>query len=303
MTEDLLATRPVTVVGVGAIGLPMALRLAAAGAAVTGVDPVEESRRRAAAHGLTAEATAASAAAADTVICMVATPDQLREAALGANGLLATMRPGATLVVMSTVGVAPVEEVLAAAAGTGITVLDVPVTGGVAGAEAGTLTLFASGDPARLAELRPLLEAMGTLRDCGPAVGRGQAMKAVNQLLASVHLVAAAEALAFAEALGLDPTEAFEAVSGGAGGSWMLSDRGPRMLEGLDAQVMSSVGIFVKDSGLVCDMAEEAGFEAPLVTAARDRFRAAAEQDLLRRDDSQVIRTYRDLENEKDRQV
>ena len=286
------APQRVTVVGIGAIGLPMALRLAGSGAEVTGVDPVEASRHAAEAQGLLTEASAGSAAAADVVICMVATPEQLREAALGAGGLLATMGRGATLVVMSTVGVAPVEELLAAADGTGIGVLDVPVTGGVSGAQAGTLTLFASGDPARLVELRPLLETMGTLRDCGPAAGRGQATKAVNQLLASVHLVAAAEALAFAESLGLDPAETFEAVSGGAGGSWMLSDRGPRMLEGIDARVTSTIGIFVKDSGLVCDMAEDLGFEAPLVAAARDRFRAAVEQDLLRRDDSQVIRTY-----------
>ncbi|APX33308.1 nucleotide sugar dehydrogenase [Brachybacterium sp. P6-10-X1] len=289
---DLTAHRQVTVVGIGAIGLPMALRLAASGAEVTGVDPVAASRDAARALGLAAEASAGSAATADVVICMVATPQQLREAALGESGLLATMRPGATLVVMSTVGVAPVDEVLAAADGTGIGVLDVPVTGGVAGAEAGTLTLFASGDPARIAVLRPLLETMGSLRDCGPVVGRGQAMKAVNQFLASVHLVAAAEALAFADSLGVDPAEAFDAVSGGAGGSWMLTDRGPRMLEGIDAQVTSTIGIFVKDSGLVCDMAEDLGFEAPLVAAARDRFQAAAEQDLLRRDDSQVIRTY-----------
>lgn len=286
------ASHRVTVVGIGAIGLPMAQRLAAAGAEVTGVDPVESSRARATEQGLTAEPVPGSATTADVVICMVATPEQLREAAFGESGLLATMRPGTTLVVMSTVGVGPVEDVCAAATGTGIVVLDVPVTGGVAGAVAGSLTLFASGDPVRLAALRPLLEAMGTVRDCGPTTGRGQAMKAVNQLLASVHLVAAAEALAFAESLGLDPAEAYEAVSGGAGGSWMLSDRGPRMLDGIDAQVTSTIGIFVKDSGLVCDMAEDLGLEAPLVAAARDRFRAAARQDLLHRDDSQVIRTY-----------
>lgn len=285
--------RTVTFVGIGAIGLPMALRVAGAGFDVTGVDPFEGPRERAAAAGLRAEATAASAAAADAVLCMVATPDQLREAALGPEGLLATMRRGASLVVMSTVGVAPVEEVAAAAAEAGIGLLDAPVTGGVARARTGELTLFASGDPALLEELRPLLAPMGTVRDCGPQVGRGQAMKAVNQLLASVHLVAAAEALAFAEALGLDAAEAFEAVSGGAGGSFMLSDRGPRMLEGLDAEVTSAVGIFVKDASLVCEMAEEIGFEAPLVAAARDRFLAAAEAGLLQRDDSQVIRTYR----------
>ena len=285
--------RRVTVVGIGAIGLPMALRLASAGLEVTGVDPFPGPREKAADAGLRAEESADSAATADAVICMVATPDQLRAAVLGEDGLVASMRRGATLVVMSTVGVAPVEEVAAAAAAAGIGLLDVPVTGGVARARTGELTLFASGDPLLLAAHRDLFAPMGRIRGCGPTPGRGQAMKAVNQLLASVHLVAAAEALAFAEALGLDPADAFEAVSGGAGGSWMLSDRGPRMLEGLDAEVTSTIGIFVKDAELVCAAAEEVGFDAPLVAAARDRFLAAAGAGLLRRDDSQVIRTYR----------
>jgi len=292
MTETPRSTLHVTFVGVGAIGLPMALRLAAAGAHVTGVDPVEASRTRATGLGLPMEAEPDSAATADVVICMVATPVQLREAVLGDRGLLQRMPSGTALVVMSTVGVGAVEEVLAASEGTGIAVLDVPVTGGVAGAKAGTLTLFGAGDPSQLRRLESLFEAWGVLRNCGERVGRGQAMKAVNQLLASVHLVAAAEALAFASALGLDPEEAFAAVSGGAGGSWMLSDRGPRMLEGLDAGVTSTVGIFVKDSGLVCEMAEELGFDAPMAEVARARFRAASDQGLVRHDDSQVIRTY-----------
>lgn len=94
-------------------------------------------------------------------------------------------------------------------------------------------------------------------------------MKVVNQLLASVHLAAAAEALAFAAALGLDREAVLAGIRGGAGGSWMLSDRGPRMLEGPEAQVTSAVDVFVKDSGLVTEAAADAGFEAPLACGAR----------------------------------
>ena len=294
MTPGLPDPVRVTFVGIGAIGLPMALRLVEAGIEVTGVDPFEPSRERASARGLRVEATPSSAGASDVVICMVATPEQLREAALGADGLLARMVPGSCLIVMSTVGVASIDELTAAAEGTGITVLDVPVTGGVAGATTGALTLFGSGDPEALDRCADVFAPLGELRRCGETAGKGQAMKAVNQLLASVHLAAAAEALAFAETLGLDPAEALEAVSGGAGGSWMLSDRGPRMLQGLDAEVTSTIGIFVKDSGLVCDIARESGFDAPLVAAARSRFLKAADRGLVQRDDSQVIQTYRD---------
>lgn len=287
-----LAPRRITFIGIGAIGLPMAEQLLAAGFEVTGVDPYPDQRAKAAARGVPAEATPVSAAEADVVVCMVATPEQLRAAALGEQGVLQHMREGSVLVVMSTVGPRAVAEVAEAAPPT-VAVLDVPVTGGVARALTGQLSLFASGDPATVEDVRPVLDALGTVVDCGPRIGQGQSYKAVNQLLCSVHIVAAAEALAFAEELGLDPQKVLPAVSGGAGGSWMLSDRGPRMLEGLDAEVTSTIGIFVKDSTLVKDIADGIGFDAPMIAAAQAKYRAAQEAGWERRDDSQVIQTYR----------
>lgn len=284
--------RRITFIGIGAIGLPMAEQLLAAGFDVTAVDPSADQQARAAARGVRAEATPGSAAAADVVVCMVATPEQLRAATLHDAGVLRHMPGGSVLVVMSTVGPRAVREVAHAAPPTA-RVLDVPVTGGVARAVTGELSLFASGDPTTIDDVRPVLDALGTIIDCGPEVGQGQAYKAVNQLLCSVHIVAAAEALAFAEVLGLDPEKVLPAVSGGAGGSWMLADRGPRMLQGLDAEVTSTIGIFVKDSTLVKDIADEIGFDAPMVTAAQAKYRAAEEAGWNRKDDSQVIQTYR----------
>jgi 3-hydroxyisobutyrate dehydrogenase len=284
--------RRVTFIGIGAIGLPMAAQILAAGFDVTGVDPFADQRKKATARGLRAEPTPASAADADIVVCMVATPDQLRAAALGQDGVLRHMRDGSVLVVMSTVGPRAVREVADAAPPT-VHVLDIPVTGGVARAVTGELSLFASGSPTAIDEVRPVLDALGTIIDCGPEVGQGQAYKAVNQLLCSVHIVAAAEALAFAEELGLEPDKVLPAVSGGAGGSWMLSDRGPRMLQGLEAEVTSTIGIFVKDSTLVKEIADQIGFDAPMTTAAQARYLAAKDAGWERKDDSQVIQTYR----------
>lgn len=286
------APHRITFIGIGAIGLPMAEQLVRAGFEVTGVDPFTGQREKAAAVGVPAEATPESAAAADVVVCMVATPEQLRAAALGEDGVLRRMRSGSVLVVMSTVGPAVARHV-AEAAPPGVRVLDVPVTGGVARAITGELSLFAAGDPATIADVRPVLEALGTVVDCGPEIGQGQAYKAVNQLLCSVHIVAAAEALALAAELGLDPEQVLPAVAGGAGGSWMLSDRGPRMLQGLDAEVTSTIGIFVKDSTLVKDIADDIGFDAPMITAAQARYQAAKDAGWDRKDDSQVIQTYR----------
>lgn len=282
----------ITFIGIGAIGLPMAEQLQGAGFDVTGVDPFAGPRARAAARGVRAEQTPASAAAADVVVCMVATPEQLRAAVLGDTGVLRRMPTDSVLVVMSTVGPAAVREV-AEAAPPAVRVLDVPVTGGVARAVTGQLSLFAAGDPAVVDRVRPVLETLGTVVDCGPEIGQGQSYKVVNQLLCSVHIVAAAEALALAEELGLDPERVLPAVAGGAGGSWMLSDRGPRMLRGLDAEVTSTIGIFVKDSTLVKDIADDIGFDAPMITAAQAKYRAAEDAGWERRDDSQVIQTYR----------
>ena len=283
----------VTFVGIGAIGLPMAAQVVHGGFTVTGVDLSPVQREAAVQRGLLAEDSAQSAQDADAVLVMVATPDQLRAAVLGDAGLLARMRPGSTLIVMSTVGPEAVASLVDPAGERGVNLLDAPVTGGVAGAEKGALRLFASGPSQVLAQNRSLLETMGTVVECGAEIGRGQSFKAVNQLLCSVHIVAAAEALALSERLGLEPEAVLEAVSSGAAGSWMLSDRGPRMLEGLDAEVRSAVAIFVKDSQLVAEIAESVDFDAPLLHAARAKYDAAADAGHLVRDDSQVIQTYR----------
>lgn len=289
---NLVTPYRVTFIGIGAIGLPMAERILDAGFDVIGVDPFESPRTKAAERGITAEATSASAGEADIVVVMVATPDQLRESVLGNDGVLWRMRHGSVLMVMSTVGPEVVRDIEAAAPLT-VRVLDIPVTGGVAGAVTGNLKLFASGNPESMNIVQPVLDTLGTTIDCGPEVGQGQAYKAVNQLLCSVHIVAAAEALALAEKLGLDPEKVLPAVASGAGASWMLSDRGPRMQEGPDAEVTSAIGIFVKDSTLVKDIADKLGFDAPMISAAQAKYLAAAAAGLERSDDSQVIATYR----------
>ena len=282
--------RTVAFIGVGAIGLPMAQRLAGAGHAVLAIEASPVRRDEARSAGLSV-ATMADVARADVVIAMVATADQLESALCGEDGALARARGDATLVIMSTVGPAAVEKVAAAAAEHGVAVLDVPVTGGVSGAESGSLTLLAAGEPATLAAVSDVLSVMGSIFPCGNRIGDGQSFKLVNQLLCSVHLAAAAEALEFAERLGLDPARVLDAVGSGAGGSWMLRDRGPRMLAD-DAEVTATVDIFVKDSGLAADAAADVGFATPLLAAAHGAFCAASDMGLGHHDDSRVRRAY-----------
>jgi 3-hydroxyisobutyrate dehydrogenase len=280
----------VTFVGIGAIGLPMARRLVDAGHDTTGVDRLPAAIERANAAGVPAVSSFADAPRAGFVIVMVATPAQLD--ALVTDALAGDVT-GQRWIVMSTVGPESVRAQAArlTEAGAGA-VLDVPVTGGVARARTGELTLFASGPAADIAAARPVLEPLGSVREVGDEVGAGQAIKVVNQHLCAVHIVAAAEALALAGALGLDQRQVLSLVEQGAAGSFMLSDRGPRMLQGTDVDVASAIGIFVKDSGLVADAARAVAARTPLLDAARDRYLAAAEAGLTSRDDSRVIETY-----------
>ncbi|MGM1029010.1 MAG: NAD(P)-dependent oxidoreductase [Actinomycetota bacterium] len=281
---------PVVFVGLGAIGTPMSQRIAAAGFAVTGVDPFEAARERAREAGVDAVASISLAPLEGIVIVMVATPDQLHE--LVTDAIDAGVAGGRTWVIMATVGPDAVRRSGAALTSAGARVVDAPVTGGVARATTGELIIFAAGAAEDLEAVADVLAPLGTVRPVGSEPGRGQAVKTVNQHLCSVHIVAAAEALALGEALGLDKAELIDLIGGGAAGSWMLEDRGPRMLQGADAPVLSTVGIFVKDSGLVADAAQSVGAEVPVLAAARARYLLAAALGLERRDDSSVIETY-----------
>ena len=188
---------------------------------------------------------------------------------------------------MSTVG----PEAVAALAEECHPLLDAPVSGGVARAETGDLLVMAGG-PAELFErLAPVLDAVGsTVVHCGEQPGDGQAVKLVNQLLCGVHIAAAAEALAYAEALGLEPAKVHETIRRGAAASFMLDDRGSRMLTREFADVRSALDIFVKDMGLVVEAGAAGGARTPLAEAARRLYEEGSEKGLGREDDSGVIR-------------
>ena len=278
----------VTFIGVGAIGLPMALQIQRSGHEVTGVDVSDAVIANARSSGIETVSSFPDAPAADVVVVMVATPDQLA----GLVGRVGESVRGQLWVIMSTVGPQCVREQGEALQRAGARVVDAPVTGGVARARTGQLVIFASGAPNDVALATPILEAMGTVRVTGPELGDGQSIKVVNQHLCSVHIVAAAEALSLARSLGLDPALVLRLVEKGAAGSWMLSDRGPRMVAGTDVEVTSAINIFVKDSALVASAGESCGAQLPLLAIAHERFRRAAQAGLGLRDDSRVIETW-----------
>jgi 3-hydroxyisobutyrate dehydrogenase-like beta-hydroxyacid dehydrogenase len=284
-------TMKVTFIGVGAIGLPMALQVQRAGHEVTGVDVSDTVIANAKSSGIATVSNYVDAPAADLVVVMVATPDQL--AGLVGRVTEDSVR-GQLWVIMSTVGPQSVREQGEALQQAGARVVDAPVTGGVARARTGELVIFAAGAPSDVASATPVLEAMGIVRVTGRKLGDGQSIKVVNQHLCSVHIAAAAEALSLARSLGLDPATVLRLVEKGAAGSWMLSDRGPRMVAGTDVEVTSAINIFVKDSGLVASAGEACGAQLPLLAIAHERFCRAADAGLGLRDDSRVIETWDD---------
>ncbi|MDY0242740.1 MAG: NAD(P)-dependent oxidoreductase [Rhodospirillaceae bacterium] len=279
----------ISFVGIGAIGLPMAQRIAMKGYDVIGVDPMPAARAKAEEIGLPAVAAITEISGADIVVVMVATPQQLEALVdMALEGKVA----GQIWVVMSTAGADAVSRCGEKLRAAGARVVDAPVTGGTARARTGELAIFASGNKADIADVRAILECTGVVHEVGPRLGDGQGIKIINQHLCSIHIVAAAEALNLAGSLGLDRAFVLDLVKRGAGGSWMLSDRGPRMVMEGEPPVTSTINIFVKDSSLVAAMAESCGADVPLLDVARARYQDAAAAGLTLSDDSTVIRTY-----------
>lgn len=285
--------RRVGVVGLGAMGLPMASRLASGGFAVSGFDLREAARAALAdAGGASAASAAAAAEGADALILMVVNAAQAEAALDEALGALAA---DAIVLLMATCAPADAARIGARVAESGRAVLDAPVSGGVKGAQGGTLTIMAAGNGVAFARARPLLERLGDkIFHVGERAGQGAMVKTVNQLLCGVHIAACAEALSLGDKAGLDRAQLLEILSGSAASSWMLRDRGPRMLED-DPSVASAVDIFVKDLGLVADAGREARAALPLAASALQMFLAASGQGHGAADDSQVLRAYRAL--------
>jgi 3-hydroxyisobutyrate dehydrogenase len=273
----------------------MAARLAEAGFELKVFDVVAERASPLVELGAASAASPREAAeGSKALVLMVANAAQANGVLFGEGGVAGALPEGAAVVVMSTIGPEAVRDLGDALANRGLRTLDAPVSGGVARAERGDLLIMAGGPQDLFEELRPALEAMGSsVVHCGPRVGDGQAVKLVNQLLCGVHIAAAAEALAYAESLGLDPRFVFETIRHGAANSFMLEDRGERMLEEDYVPPKSALDIFVKDMGLVGKAAEERGFEAPLAAAALEMYLAGRDAGLGAEDDSGVIRVFR----------
>ncbi|MFG1399955.1 3-hydroxyisobutyrate dehydrogenase [Roseixanthobacter pseudopolyaromaticivorans] len=257
--------------GLGRMGFPMARNLAAAGHDVHVYDPSEEVGRKAAEAGLkTASRVDAAVEGADFVISMVPTGRHVLEIFLGDDGVLAKMAKGSMAIDSSTIDTADARRLHAAGRERGIAVLDAPVSGGVMGAEAGTLTFMVGGSAEDLERARPVLEAMGRRIFHAGEPGVGQAAKLCNNLLAGISMIAVSEAFALARHLGLDARKMQEISAVSTGGCFSLTNYPP--VPGLVPNVPSSreyrngfaSQLMLKDLKLAQQAAIQSGTALPL---------------------------------------
>ncbi len=286
------ATR-VAVIGLGSMGMGMARSLLAAGLEVSGCDVVPAAcERLAVAGGRAAKTPAAAAEGADIVVSVVVNAAQSEAALFGENGAASAMRPGSVVVSSATMDPAVARQLAGRVEAAGLLYLDAPMSGGAQRAAEGKLTFLASGSAAAFDRARPALDAMAaTVYELGAAAGDGAAFKMINQLLAGVHIAAASEAIAFAARQGLDLRRVYEVITASAGNSWMFENRIPHVLDG-DYAPRSAVEIFVKDLGIVQDMARAARFPVPVASAALQMFLMTAGAGMGGDDDASVARLY-----------
>jgi putative dehydrogenase len=291
MTDSL--PRRFAVIGLGSMGLGMASSLLRAGHHVAGYDVTPSALSAFDNAGGTVAASAADAVrGAEAVFSVVVNASQTEALLFGENGVAEAMADGAVFISNATMDPDIVRRLAARLEAMGRLYLDAPISGGSVRAGKGELTVMASGSPAAFAKARPGLDAVALkVYELGDAAGAGAAFKMINQLLAGVHIAAACEAIAFAAKQGLDLAKVYEVITASAGNSWMFGDRVPHVLDG-DYRPKSAVDIFVKDLGIVQDMARNARFPVPLSAAALQMFIAAAGSGMGRDDDASVARVY-----------
>jgi L-threonate 2-dehydrogenase len=284
-------------VGLGAMGMGMAKSLRRAGYRVQVFDVRREVAEAFAAEGGVACGNpAAVAAACEVLISVVVNAAQTESLLFGEDGAAAAMKSGSVFVMCSTVDPGWSIALEKRLTEKGILYLDAPISGGAAKAAKGEITMMTSGHPDAYAKVGGALDAMAAkVYRLGPAAGNGSKVKIINQLLAGVHIAAAAEAMALGLRQGVDPASLYEVITHSAGNSWMFENRMAHVLAG-DYTPLSAVDIFVKDLGLVLDTARASRFPLPLASTAHQMFLQAASAGFGREDDSAVIKIFPGIE-------
>ncbi|SFJ40857.1 3-hydroxyisobutyrate dehydrogenase [Amycolatopsis sacchari] len=277
-------------VGLGNMGTPMVRRLVEAGYEVRGYDTDPEARERVAALGATVVSEVDKVAAgADAVLLMLPNSDVV-ERVLYSDGLLEAARPGTVLVDMGSSRPHSTRTVAEWAASRGVPMVDAPVSGGVGGAEAGTLTVMAGGAAEDVEHVRPVLERIGGKVQHVGDVGAGHALKALNNLMSATHLLVSSEALLAGQEFGLDPEVMLDVVNGSSGRSGSTEAKWPKFV--LPGTFDSGFGLrlMLKDMRIAVELARETGLPSALGESAVELWAKAAEELPPTADHTEIVR-------------
>jgi L-threonate 2-dehydrogenase len=290
----------VGLIGLGAMGNGMAQSVRRAGYAPYVFDVRAEMAQAFANDGGTACASLAELGKhCDIVVSVVVNAAQTESVLFGnseTDGCAASMKPGSVFVMCSTVDPNWSVALEARLAALDILYIDAPISGGAAKAASGQMTMMTAGKPEAYAIAEPILNAMAAkVYKLGDSAGAGSKVKIINQLLAGVHIAAAAEAMALGLREGVDAAALYEVITNSAGNSWMFENRMAHVLAA-DYTPLSAVDIFVKDLGLVLDMARASKFPLPLSSTAHQMFMQASTAGFAKEDDSAVIKIFPGIE-------
>jgi 3-hydroxyisobutyrate dehydrogenase len=283
----------VGVIGLGSMGGGVARSLLRAGFPVRVCDVRREVALALTASGAVACASPAElGAACDVVILLVVNAEQVETVLFGEHGAATAMRRGSVLLMSVTVPPDYAERLAPRLAQHHVLMIDAPVSGGAAKAATGEMTVMAAGAPEAFARCEPVFAAIAQqVYRLGATPGTGSKVKMINQLLAGVHIAAAAEAMALGIKAGADPKVLYDVITNSAGNSWMFQNRAPHILAG-DYLPRSAVNIFVKDLGIVLEAGKKCTFPLPLTAAAHQMFLMAAAAGHGREDDAAVIKIF-----------
>ena len=287
----------VGLVGLGAMGAGMAQSLRRAGHVPHVFDVrAEAALAFAQGGGVACGSLTELGAACDVVVSVVVNAAQTEAVLFGpqsdGTGCAGAMQPGSVFVMCSTVDPNWSVAMETRLGEMGLLYIDAPISGGAARAASGEMTMMTAGSPAAYAKAEPLLNAMAAkVYKLGDSAGAGSKVKVINQLLAGVHIAAAAEAMALGLREGVDPAALYEVITHSAGNSWMFENRMAHVLAD-DYTPLSAVDIFVKDLGIVLDMARASKFPLPLSSTAHQMFMQASTAGFAKEDDSAVIKIF-----------
>jgi 2-hydroxy-3-oxopropionate reductase len=295
----LIDLKKIGFIGIGLMGKGMSLNLVKAGYPVTVWNRTASKTKPVVDAGAKrAESPKEVAEMSDVVISMVTGSDDVKEVLLGEDGAIHGAKKGDIFIDMSTISPIATVAIASELSKKGVEMLDAPVSGGVIGADNGTLSIMVGGNEKIFNECKPILETMGKTITYIGGNGDGQICKAVNQILVGTTMLGVAEALVFAAKAGVDVEKVHQAVSGGAAGSWQLTNNGARVLKG-DMSPGFKIKDYLKDLGIIMETAAVSKMPLPATSLVLQMFRHCQAENMLDNGTQAVVRAVEKLASAK----